>query len=103
MTKHTKKQENKALSQEIKNLTETNSDEACTLEVLIKEVKLTLVNVFSELKKTMNKVLKEARRTMLEQIGDVNTERIFIKELYRNCLVEKYHGLNEKFTTGAQQ
>lgn len=51
-------------SQKIKNLIENISEEAHTLELLIKDIKSSVLNVFSELKKTMNKDLKEIRRNV---------------------------------------
>lgn len=62
-----------AHSQDKKSLTETIPEEAQTLELLAKDVKLTLLNIVSRLKET-NKCLMESRRIMYEWTGNINKE-----------------------------
>lgn len=54
-----------AHSQDKKSLTETIPEEAQTLELLAKDVRLTLLNIVNRLKET-NKCLMESRRIMYE-------------------------------------
>lgn len=51
---------------EKKNLTEIIRERVQTLETLVKNVKLTILNMFHELKKIMDKELKEIRKTKHE-------------------------------------
>ena len=59
ITKYTKKEENMAHSQKIKK--------AQTFELSVKDIKLTVLNMWKELKEIMDKELKEIRIKIYEQ------------------------------------
>lgn len=53
--------------------------EAQELELLVKDVTSTVLNVFDELKETMDKELKEISKMMSEQNENISKEREIIK------------------------
>lgn len=87
--KYTKKHEKYGPFTGKKTLTETNPEEAQTLELLVKDDKSTVLNMLNEIKETMDKELKEIRKQCMNKI------RTSIKKNY-----EKYNDCNKKFTTG---
>ena len=76
-----------AHSQKVKNLIEIFPEEAQTLELLIKDIKL---NMFDELQETTNIDLKRVGRMMYEQRMTVKS-RNYIKVPHRNSGTEKYY------------
>lgn len=77
-----------------KKLTETNPEEAQTLELLVKDDDKSIVpNMLHEIKQTMDKELKEIRKQRINKI------RTSIKRNYEqepNSGVEKYNNYNKK-------
>lgn len=59
---------------------ETVSEEAQTLDLLNKDFKSGILNLFKELKETMTKELKETIRMIFHQIENVNREKLQKKE-----------------------
>lgn len=73
------------------NLAETITEEALTFELLVKDVKSTILNMYNELKETIDRKLKEIRKITYEQNENFkrDTERIFLKK--QNSGAEKYN------------
>lgn len=61
------------------NLAETITEEALTFELLVKDVKSTVLNMYNELKETVDRKLKEIRKIVYEQNENFkrDIERIF--------------------------
>lgn len=70
---------------------ETVSEEAQTLDLLNKDFKSAILNLFKELKETMTKELKETIRMIFHQIENVNREKLQKKKPNRNSGVENYN------------
>lgn len=58
-------------------MAETVTEEAQTLELLVKDVKSTVLNMYHELKETIDRKLKEIRKIICEQNENFNRNTEF--------------------------
>lgn len=72
-------------------LTETIPEEVHTLELLVKDVKVMVLNMLNDIKEAMGKKLKESKKVIHKQNENINKETELAKTKQNKIWSQKYN------------